>query len=167
MNKGFSLIGVLMATSITAIGLMAVFGLTTMSLMSSKRGEMRLVASGLAQEGIEVIRCIRKSYGDWDNWEWYSTRAIGDQQAYCPYFDTTNLSEAQCPAEEKPLKLYMPTDFYGSYQYDNGDDSSFYRKVTLSRLSQSEVKVVAEVKWQVQGGQWSYLTVEDRLWNWK
>ena len=67
------------------------------------------------------------------------------------------------PFSETPLKLDANT---GLYQYDSGDNSPFYRKVTLTKNSYREVKVVVEVKWQLKG-QWYYLTVEDRLWNWK
>ena len=54
----------------------------------------------------------------------------------------------------------------GLYQYDSGNNSPFYRKVSLTKISNNEAKIVVEIKWQTKG-QWHYLTVEDRLWDWR
>ena len=64
-----------------------------------------------------------------------------------------------------PLKLFL-FGAYGIYQYNVGDDTIFYRKVTLTRKGLDEVKVEVEVKWTIKG-QTHTLVVEDRLWNWK
>jgi prepilin-type N-terminal cleavage/methylation domain-containing protein len=153
-QKGFSLLEVIIAMFIILIGLVGILSLANMSLKNASVSKMRLIASGLAQEGIEIVRDIRRSYSDWD--DWYGAVVDGD---YLVQYDSTSL----VPYSETPLKLDKAT---GLYQYSSGDDTSFYRKVTLTKISANEVKVVAEVKWQLKGS-WHDLTVEDRLWNWK
>jgi len=154
-NKGFSLLGVIIAIFITTVGLGALLSLATMSLKQASPSRMKTIASGLAQEGIEIVREIRKSYANWD--DWYSGVIDGD---YRVQYDSASLM----PFVEIPLRLNTGS---GLYQYSSGGDSHFYRKITLTKISADEVKAVVEVKWQTQGGQWHNLTAEDRLWNWK
>lgn len=116
---------------------------------------MKLIASGLAQEGIEVIRDMRKAETEWD--DWYSSVTTGD---YRIQYDSASLLSSS----ETPLKYDSNS---GLYQYDTGDDSPFYRKVSLTSVSTNEVKVVIEIKWLLPTGDWQYLNTENRLWNWK
>jgi len=119
---------------------------------------MRLIASGLAQEGIESIRDIRRSNANWIDWEWYSTVSTSTVQNYLIQYDNDNLISFS----EIPLKV----NSNGFYQYDDGDNTPFYRKITLTKVSFQEVKVEVEIKWNSKGNE-HYLTVEDHLWNWK
>jgi hypothetical protein len=161
-NKGFGLLGVIIAIFITSIGLVSILALASMSLKSSTSGKMRLIASGLAQEGIEIVRDIRRSNADWIDWEWYGANgaiAASSSQSYRVQYDSTSLTTPYSGA-------YLKMDANGLYQYDSGPDTLFKREITLKKISYREVKVVAEVKWQIKG-KWHYLTIEDRLWNWK
>jgi Tfp pilus assembly protein PilV len=171
-NQGFSFIGTLVATFIATVGIMAIFTLSNFSLQAANTSKMRLVASGLTQEGVEIVRDIRKSYAEWSDWEWYSTSspmiAVGETREYCVDYTTVSLSGAECPGSEAPLKIYSIGGAFRIYQYVTGDPSPFYRKVVLTRESLDEIKVISEVKWKVQGrGNWRYLRAEDRLWRWK
>jgi len=149
-QKGFSLLEVIVAVFIVAVGLVGILTLANMSLKGASTSKMKLIASGLAQEGIEVVRDIRRSNTEWD--DWYSGVSNGD---YRVQYNSANLMSFS----ETPLKLDTNS---GLYQYSSGDDSSFYRKITLTKISADEVKVVMEVKWPD-----NTLTAEDRLWNWK
>jgi len=153
-NKGFSLIGVIVTMFIVSVGLMGVLGLADMSLKAAGLSKMRLIASGLAQEGVEVIKNMRKSNLEWD--DWYTNVVNGD---YRIQYDSASLLSFS----ETPLKLDVTS---GLYQYDPGDNTTFYRKITLTKISGNEVKIVVEVKWLLKGNEHT-LTVEDRLWNWK
>lgn len=165
-QKGFGLIGVIVAILIVTVGLVGILTLASMSLKGASVSKMRLIASGLAQEGIEVVRDMRRSSigSEWDNWYALISDGVYGVQYNsqcldcCP--DVWNL----CPsALTTLLKLDKPS---GLYQYISGNDSPFYRKVTLTKISVDEVKVVVEVKWQAKSD-WHYLTAEDRLWNWR
>jgi type II secretory pathway pseudopilin PulG len=153
-NKAFSLIGIIVTIFVVSVGLMGILGLSSSSLKGASLSKNRLIASGLAQEGIEVIRNIRKLNTEWD--DWYNSIVNGD---YRVQYD----SSALMAFSETPLKLDPAS---GLYQYDSGENSIFYRKITLTKISDYEIKVVVELKWLLKGDQ-RILTVEDRLWNWK
>ena len=153
-QKGFSLIGVIVAIFIVAISMVGMLDLSQTSLKGAFSSKMRLVASGLAQEGIEVVRYTRRSQTEWD--DWYNSISSGD---YLVQYNSSNLLSFF----EMPLRSDANS---GLYQYDSGSNSPFYRKITLTKLSSNEVKVAVEVKWRASGG-WRNLIVEDRLWNWK
>jgi len=152
-KNGFSLIGVIIALFVVAIGLTGIVSLASISLKSATTSEMRLIASGLAQEGVEIVRDIRRGNANWDNW--YSS--IGNGNYRVQYNNTNLISFA-----ETPLKL----DGNGYYQYTTGNNSSFYRRVNFVKISANEIKLTVEIKWKIRD-QWSYLTVEDHLWNWQ
>ena len=92
---------------------------------------------------------------------------IGDSNSveYCVHYSTTKLSDPGCVSPNDPLRLWYVFGF-GLYQYIAGNETPFYRKVTLTRESNDEVKVKVEVSWEIKG-QSHNLIVEDRLWNWK
>jgi len=113
----------------------------------------------LAQEGVETIRDIRRSNADWIDWEWYgSAIATSTVQNYRVQYDNSDFISPS----ETPLKI----DSNGFYRYESGDNTPFYRKITLTKISYQEVKVAVEIKWQSRGNSYS-LIAEDHLWNWK
>ena len=59
MHKGFTLVETLVALVLVTIAMGPVFILATSSLNVAARIEHNLVASSLAQEGVEVVRNIR------------------------------------------------------------------------------------------------------------
>jgi Tfp pilus assembly protein PilV len=167
-QKGLSLIGVIVATFIVAIGLVGILALANISIRSSSTSEMALVASGLAQEGIEVVRDIRAANPDWIDWEWYGAMATSTSQTYRFQYNSQCLtccptSPGSCPTVKTALKIDTTS---GVYQYGSGSNSSFYRTITLTKNSSEEVKVVVEVEWQAKG-ETHTLTAEDRLWRYK
>lgn len=146
--------GVIITIFIVSVGLMGILGLVNTSLKGASLSKMRLIASGLAQEGVEIVKNMRKSNLEWD--DWYSNVVNGDYRIQYN-------SAALMSFSETPLKLDTTS---GLYQYGSGNDTTFYRKVTLTKISDNEVKIVVEIKWLLKRGQHT-LTVEDRLWNWK
>jgi|TARA_Y100000031_G_scaffold69444_1_gene77172 hypothetical protein len=153
-QKGFSLLGVIVSVFLITVGLTAILTLANISLKGASTGKMRLIASGLTQEGIEVVRNMRKTELDWN--DWYSAVSSGD---YRIQYDNPNL----IAFSDIVLKLDTTT---GLYQYDTGQDTVFKRKVTLTKVSSDQVDVKIEVSWQLRGQSHS-LIAENKLWNWK
>lgn len=170
-DEGFSFIGVITGISIAMTALVGILSLASMSLKSAEIAQSRMIASGLAQEGLEVIRGVRRSYLEWTQWDWYATSSptlipIGTSVDYCVQYDTFSLVGQACDdPDEEPLKFDALS---GLYQYVSGDDTPFYRKVIMTRLDVDEIKVVAQIKWKARANdEWYTLVAEDRLWNWK
>ena len=158
-QKGFSLLEVIIAMFIASVGLVGILSLANMSLKGSSLSKNRLIASGLAQEGIEVVRDIRKSNVNWGDWEWYDSIATSTVRDYRVQYDSTSLTIPYSGA-------YLKINANGLYQYDSGPETLFKRKITLKKISYKEVKVVVKVEWQIKGNSHE-LIAEDRLWNWK
>lgn len=152
-QNGLSLLGVMLAIFIISIGLVAILSLISSSLNSSLTAKNEIIASGLAQEGIEMVRFMRASSANWDNW--YDSIADGN---YLVQHNTNYLLSYS----DTPLRLGSS----GLYQYDSGNNVIFYRKINIQKLSSDEIKVMAEIKWQ-ERGEWKYLVAEDRLWKWQ
>jgi len=153
-QKGFGLLEVIIAVFIVAIGLVGILALANISLKGPSLSRDRLIASGLAQEGIEVIRDMRRANAGWSNW--HAAVPDGDWRVQ---YDSVGLTIPYSGA-------YLKMNANGLYQYDSGTETLFKRKITLSKISADEVKIITEVNWQTKGQTYT-LTAEDRLWNWK
>jgi|SRR3989338_1498623 len=69
-QKGFSLLEMIAAVMILTIGVSAIAGLINSTISSSRGIEERIIATYLAQEGVEVIRNIRDtSWIEGENWD--------------------------------------------------------------------------------------------------
>lgn len=62
-KKGFTIVEILIAFSVMTVGLLAVLALFTQNIQARSYIKNKLIASMLAQEGIELVRNIRD-----DNW---------------------------------------------------------------------------------------------------
>lgn len=152
--------GVLVSFFIMAVGIVAILSLASISLKGFNISKKNLIASHLAQEGIEIVRYIRQFNEDADNrWtDWYDSFR-GQPRDYLVQYDKKSLLEYF----EIPLRINSS----GLYQYGSGQETGFYRKITIEKIGVNQLRVVVKVKWRDQGGVWSELIAEDRLWNWR
>ena len=156
-NRGFSLLEVTVAVSILIVGIVSVISLTNSSLSGAQLSKMRLISAGLAQEGIERVRDIREFNLDKSGWNnWYDSIINGD---YNVQYNDTNLR----PFSVAPL-MFNPSTLL--YQYDSGNDSLYYRRINLQKISSHQIDVLVEISWTAKGREHS-LIAEDQLWNWR
>ena len=141
--------------------------MVTFSSRISTSVKNNLTASMLAQEGIEVIRAIRD-----ENWLASPARAFyaglneeadGSTTIGRVQYDTSDSLLSQ--NDSAPLYLNANS---GIYSYDSGDASPtfFKRKISITKVSAVELKVISEVTW-TEAVRDRSVSVEDHLFDWK
>ncbi|MFH1180983.1 MAG: hypothetical protein V1705_01070 [bacterium] len=157
-KNGFTIIETLTAIFVLTAGVVGAITFINQALRAGKTDSSRLVASYLAQEGMEVVRNIRDSN--------FLKERLGQPAVW-----TDGLLEcsAGCEADYNSLNL-QPLDRYlkfdnGFYNYDSGQDTSFKRKITISQFGTDCLAVEVAVSWQERGNNYNF-AAESRLCKW-
>ena len=186
-KSGFTLVEALVALSILIVGIISGFILVTKALYDVTIIQDRLIASFLAQEGLEVVRQIRDTNylktldgtsTDWDD----NLKTDGD------YLVSANIQTGTVilplPPWQQDKGLYYHCSS-GLYTYDDTgnvnltcehtDDvilTTFKRKINISHVSPDEIRVQSIIEWKSRniifevgigkGG----IKAEDHLFNW-
>lgn len=152
-SAGFTLLEMIVAISILISGVLVVYASSAQLLAYTYSNQYRLVASYLAQEGVEVVRNIRDE--NWINGEedWREGLAIGSWQAQ---YNSNTLSVYS----GSPLQL-TPEGFYN---YGTGEETIFTRELTITHPSDNSIKLMVEVSWPYDKG--NPVQVETFLYNW-
>ena len=157
-NKGFSIIEVLVAISVILVSFTAALNLINRSMAFHDLAYSRLVASYLAQEGIEIVRNIRDN-NFIANQTWNNGLAAGDYQV-----QYNDLSLKDYTGE--PLNLDTTT---GLYNYEPSSPTNvptrYTRKIVIEKISDNHIRVQSIVSWSNRGGNFQII-VEDHLYNW-
>jgi type II secretory pathway pseudopilin PulG len=161
-NKGFTLIEVIISIAIVIIALISALSLITFSTTSIRINKSKIIAAGLVQEGLEIVKNIRDN-----NWlhncpacdrrtaaNWRIGLGTGDWRAQYNLENLIGFSSI-------PLR----TDSNGFYQYDSGSNTPFYRRINIQYINDDQIKVIAEVTWTEKGGIQS-VSAETRYYNW-
>ena len=155
-GAGFTLIETLVSLLIFSIALTAIFSLLTNNLKDALLVEHNFIASGLVQEGMEVVRSIR------DN-DWYLGNPFGTTIPNGTYRVQWN-SQALLALGTNP---FLKRDSgNGLFSYDTGNDTIFKRTVTISTISGVERRITVSVTWDERGRPRS-VSAEAHLFNWK
>ncbi|TFB07962.1 prepilin-type N-terminal cleavage/methylation domain-containing protein [Candidatus Atribacteria bacterium MT.SAG.1] len=157
-SKAFTLIEILVAITVLTIGIMACYAAITKVVSLTYLSSFRFVASRLAQEGMELVSNTRDT--NWLNQEVDWDNGLTDCIAGCEidYNDST-FSAYQ--------NRYLKIGLNGFYNYENGNDSRFKRKITITHVSSDELKIKVEVIWSRLGLSLETLEVEEHLYNWR
>ena len=156
-QKAFSLLEVIIAIFIITVGIIGVVNLVNSSISAVAFSKSQVIATNLAQEGLEIVRNMRDSNWlkdiDWD--------------------DGLNSCSSGCRVQYDNLGLLLLSDnpilkinSNGFYQYDSGTDSHFHRKISINNISDDQLKIVSEVAWSERGHSHT-VSAETRLYNWK
>lgn len=165
-KKAFSLIEALVAISILMIGILSAFILVIRTLANIPHVQSRLIATNLAQEGVELVRQIRDT--NFVNSSTFRNGLIS--------------GEYQIDSSERILYPFDQTDFLKFdndkqiYSYNSGEKNPFFfqRKILISDIEEKTnvFRVNVVVTWCVKRNESQclknptyILNVEDHLYN--
>jgi type II secretory pathway pseudopilin PulG len=177
MNKGFTIIELIIAIFILSIAIIGVFSTFSVMVILTSSTADRLTAAYLAQEGAEIIKNIR------DN-NWLSSEAAlwDEGLLYCEQSEGCKVDYKSGPNIAGPWTGgeadYLKTGSNGFYSYENDTKTKFRRKVTIVCLPSNDcttdyiMKVSVQVFWDEKpnilnpAGSQGSIQTENTLYNW-
>lgn len=161
-NESFTLLEAIFAISILTLTISGSFALISRLLSFSPQIQSKLIASYLAQEGIEIVRNIRDT-----NWvqgqNWLNNLPI--TISYRLDYRSDQIPDPNCNSDYLWLDS---TNFYNCRS--QGVQTKFQRKITISQPPECSsgncISVEVEVSWQEKGQTQSVKAVE-YLYNWR
>ena len=159
-SKSFTLLEVILAITILTTAAAGAFILIIQVISASAIVESKLIASYLAQEGIEIVKNIRDA-----NWlqknNWCENLDEGDWEAD---YTSSDLSISFGSG------TYLYIDANGFYCYSpSSNQTKFKRKITISKevAEPDRLKVSVEVQWEDRGKTHQHIIVQAYLYNWR
>lgn len=173
MNRGFTLLEVVIAIFIFLVGVTGTLFLITRTVGQMNLFPSQLIASYLTQEGIEIIRNIRDT-----NYLEQATDAAnpwnegltGCSTGTSCEADYTTGSVTDANPKDPALPLYgtgrfLKIDSNGVYSYSGTTDTKFKRKITIVPGADT-LTVTVETTWTEKAKNYSH-TAQEVLYNWK
>ena len=168
-DKGFTLLEVSIATFILTIGIGGSFVLIQRVFISSADFPSKLIATYLAQEGIEIVRNIRDT-----NWvkgaSWDEGFEESGEYVYEIDYDNTDLPFplACSPCNFSDLNFFYIDNGFYQYSYSE-EETKFKRKVTINRSLEEPhiLKVSVEVFWEEKGESRGPVRAQENLYKWR
>jgi prepilin-type N-terminal cleavage/methylation domain-containing protein len=154
LQKGFTILEIITAIFIFTVGMSGTFALMQQTLSFSSIIESRVIATYLAQEGIEIIRNIRDN-----NW----LEQIGNpssppswKQHIDPASDCSNCCEADYSTFDSLNSVNcgyddltnLNIDANGLYTYGVGTPTKFKRKISIQENASGILEVSVDVIWK-------------------
>ncbi len=184
-KEGFTLVETLISLSIFSFAILGLMSVLGSGIANTHYAKTKLVASYLAQEGIEYMRNIRDDFmlyspssaAGWAAFNVHLTRP----QSLCDvngcYFDDSNLdySNPSKPMAGIDLNLcagqgaVCPDLLYdgatGKYGYASGFPSGYNRKIRTLVIGAKETRVTSTVSWMQGSGAYS-ITFSENFFDW-
>lgn len=163
-KKGFSLLEMIVVIFIISLGLVGILSLAVSSLKAGKFTKGKLVASELAQEGLEMVKNIRD-----ENWleedDWLDGINTGDGTFIIDYTGESSIDDVPDSAASPGAKLYR--DSNGWYQHSSSTvDTVFYRIIKVNNSNTASSSISCTVRWTDPVGTHDY-TADMVLYDWK
>ena len=175
MNKGFTILEVIVAIFVLTVAVGGSFVLIQQTLVAASLNQSKLTAHYLAQEGIEIVRNIRDT--NWleqrydPNFFWDTDiipleLLLGESRDCIADYNDGGLSNF---IEGNPLNL----DADGFYSYASGNPTPFERKITITKLdlprtsypNDYKLRVKVRVEWSERGRD-HWVEASEDLYNW-
>jgi len=139
-SKGFSLLEVIIALFVLSVGILGMLSLISNSISNSNGAKDMIVASQLAQEGVELVRNKRDSNALIDPTNVFSGLSSADN---CRIDVTSTLS---CAGSSYNLN-YASDGVTYRFVHSTGSSTKFSRKIVITSPSTEERKVRSFAWW--------------------
>lgn len=166
--RGFTLVETLVAITVVVTAMVGPLFAVQQSLNASRTAREQLIASSLAQEGVEYIRGIRDNnylylFENPGTISWlYRVDGTGGTDCRAPAVCVVDPTRNTQSTNVTPLYI----DSIGLYnQASSGTPTGYTRTVQLSAVSATEMLVTVTVTWTSKGQQRN-VTVREYLHNW-
>jgi type II secretory pathway pseudopilin PulG len=175
-KKAFTLVETLVAITVLVTAIVGPLYAVHKSLIASYTARDSLIATALAQEGIEYVRSVRDGnyLSHQSNWlngltTCMLTGAEGPSDYGCGPDPITGALEACGPPTVSQPTGCTPLKLDTSYRYRQGATGTatrFSRKVTIANVSATEVIVTTTVAWSTLRIPYT-VVVTEHLYNWQ
>lgn len=169
-GKGFTIMEVLIVVFIVEMGLIGVLSLIIQNIQAQYVNRNTLIASQLAQEGIELVRNIRDN--NWKNelsWKYgagtgTNSDIIQDSAYSIDYLGILNTVDVDDPK----AKLYIDGNGYYRHYENPGlaTPSVFSRLINISNETDDSIGVSCLVQWKEKTKTKQYMA-DTILYNWR
>lgn len=161
-NIGISILEVVVAIMIIAMGLVGVLSLVIQNIKAQYINKNVLIASGLAGEGLELVRNVRDlnwlTVGNWKK------DLVGDGTYAIDYGGRASINKAVDLIDEAGARLYV--DGNGFYAHTaTAAATNFYRLITAVDQG-NYLDIKCSVRWK-EGTQNHDYTAETYLYDWR
>jgi prepilin-type N-terminal cleavage/methylation domain-containing protein len=156
-KSGFTLVEVLISTLVLSIVITATSAILTINIINATEIKNSYIASGLAQEGMEIVRNIRDT-------GWFAGTPYDNSIPDGSYRVQWNSSGLMALGANPPL---LKDNSTGIYAYDSGTATLFKRTISVGTVASNVEKMVTvTVSWNERGLAKS-VSAEDHLFNWR
>ena len=148
---------------VISVGIVGVMNLISSIFIQTKLISSKLVASYLAQEGIEIVRNIRDG-------NWLESGANWDDDIFCCACETPPCG-CDCEADYSSQTItqsfsgggnFLNIDGSGFYGYSGSNSTKFKRQISLSLENAYEILVTVIITWDSHE-----VKVMEKLYDWK
>jgi len=166
---GFSIIEVIIAISLINIGLLAISSLVIQNIQTEEVNREYVIASMLAQEGLELVRNIRDNNWrhdlDWKNGNGVNSATdIVQDGDYIIKRDGT-IDNSIDNIDELGARLYLYNGFYDHEAV--GTATVFYRLITVVDDDPPDnITLTSTVRWKDRSKTYNFVATT-KLYNWK
>jgi len=172
-KSGFGLIEVTVSIYIISMGLLGLMSLTSQSLKIQHINKNNIIASQLAQEGIELVRNVRDSNWRDEDLDWKKDIFTG-ASPFRDYIidyrgrDSIDKSINGITDSRARLRIHNSGDYEGFYTHSTSDttETLFYRIIEVDKDNDTVLTVKCRVSWEERKRDHEYV-VETKLYNWK
>lgn len=159
-KSAFTLVEVITVLLVISLGMVGTLSLISQNIQSQSLNEKTLIAYQLAQEGVEMIRCVRDT--NWINGDDWRTSMASNEYYYMDY---ANSAPTIAPTTADGN---LSQDIDGMYYSTPGiAGSGFSRVISINGEPESEeMSVIVNVYWTDHGRNSTY-SLETKLYDWK